>query len=71
MLTGTISYAGPLLHGEFDSERGRKVLEMYGVEVLGFDQENQEFNVRVSDEAMSALDPMWGLWVWVLTPEGR
>jgi hypothetical protein len=71
MLVGTITYTGPLSRGEYSPERAQKVLEMYGVEVLSFNSENQEFRVRVSDEAMRMLDAMWGIWVWVLTPEAR
>ena len=57
-LVGTISYSGPLLHGEFNHERAQKVLEMYGVEVTSYNKGNQEFRVRVSEAAMRMLDPM-------------
>lgn len=68
MLTGTISYCGDVERGSI--ARGQEVLEGLGVEVLSWNPEHCEFNVRVSDEAMEALGPMWGCWVWCLTPEG-
>ncbi len=68
MLTGTICYGG-FVTDEFSPTRAQKVLEMYGIEVLGYDATEHEWKVRFSDAALKLLDPMWGLWVWSLTPK--
>lgn len=65
MYTGTLSVVP-----EHIPERAQRLLEsVYGVEVLGYDAANGEFRVRVSDESLAKLDGVWGVFVWVLTPE--
>jgi hypothetical protein len=70
MLTGFVSFVGDDL-SHFSVEKGQRLLEKLGVKVRSYSREKGEYRVEVDDKAMSKLDPLWGTFVWVLTPEAK